>query len=152
MGAATFIGPNLPAGVGPPPRRSGGRPAAEVSSAAAHVRSNGMGRFAFLTNHGLVLLCIAEDPRVRMREIAATVQITERAAQRIVADLIEAGYVDRARDGRRNRYTVRRNLPITLPSRRDIELNSLLTVLMPVGSSHARRDEMESGTQPAAGV
>lgn len=109
-----------------------------------------VGRFAFLTNHGLVLLCIAEDPRVRMREIAADVQITERAAQRIVADLIEAGYVERARDGRRNRYTVRRNLPITLPSRRDIELNSLLTVLMPPGSSHARRDEMESGTQPAA--
>jgi DNA-binding IclR family transcriptional regulator len=109
-----------------------------------------MGRFAFLTNHGLVLLCIAEDPRMRMREIAATVRITERAAQRIVADLIETGYVDRARDGRRNRYTVRRDLPITLPSQRDIELNSLLTVLQPTTSSHARRDEMESAVQSAA--
>jgi hypothetical protein len=103
-----------------------------------------MGRFSFLTNHGLVLLCIAEDHRVRMREIAATVQITERASQRIVADLIAAGYVDRARDGRRNRYTVRRNLPITLPSQRDIDLNSLLSVLLPATSSDARRDEMES--------
>jgi DNA-binding IclR family transcriptional regulator len=109
-----------------------------------------MGRFAFLTNHGLVLLCIAEDPRVRMREIAATVRITERASQRIVADLIDAGYVDRARDGRRNRYTVRLNLPITLPSQRDIDLNSLLSVLLPTSSSHARRDEMESGAAPAA--
>jgi DNA-binding IclR family transcriptional regulator len=105
-----------------------------------------MGRFSFLTNHGLVLLCIAEDHRVRMREIAATVQITERASQRIVADLIDAGYVDRVRDGRRNRYTVRRNLPITLPSQRDIDLNSLLSVLLPATSSHARRDEMESAT------
>jgi DNA-binding IclR family transcriptional regulator len=109
-----------------------------------------MGRFAFLTNHGLVLLCIAEDPRVRMREIAATVRITERASQRIVADLIDAGYVDRARDGRRNRYTVRLNLPITLPSQRDIDLNSLLSVLLPTSSSYARRDEMESGAAPAA--
>jgi MarR family len=121
-----------------------------VSCSPLRMYDRAVGRFAFLTNHGLVLLCIAEDARVRMREIAAAVQITERAAQRIVADLIEAGYVDRARDGRRNRYTVRRNLPITLPSRRDIELNSLLTVLMPSGSSHARRDETESGTQPAA--
>ena len=88
-----------------------------------------MAPFAFLTNHGLVLLCIAEDPRVRMRDIAATVQITERAAQRIVADLIEAGYVDRARDGRRNVYTVRRDRPITLPNQRDVDLNSLLAVL-----------------------
>lgn len=98
--------------------------------------------FAFLTNHGLALLCIAEDPRVRMREIAATVQITERSAQRIVSDLIGAGYVERARDGRRNSYTVRGDLPITLPSQRDVDLNSLLTVLLPTVSSEERRDEM----------
>jgi DNA-binding MarR family transcriptional regulator len=105
--------------------------------------------FAFLTNHGLVLLCIAEDPRVRMREIAATIQITERAAQRIVADLIDAGYVDRARDGRRNSYTVRGELPIALPNQRDIDLSSLLSVLLPTSSSEQRRDEMESAAQPS---
>jgi DNA-binding MarR family transcriptional regulator len=105
--------------------------------------------FAFLTNHGLVLLCIAEDPRVRMRDIAATIQITERAAQRIVADLIDAGYVDRARDGRRNSYTVRGELPIALPNQRDIDLSSLLTVLLPTSSSEQRRDEMESAAQPS---
>jgi len=98
--------------------------------------------FAFLTNHGLALLCIAEDPRIRMREIAATVEITERSAQRIVSDLIEAGYVERARDGRRNTYTVRRDLPISLPSKRDVDLNSLLTVLLPAVSTDERRGEI----------
>lgn len=102
-----------------------------------------MGQFAFLTNHGSVLLCIAEDPRIRMREIAASVQITERAAQRIVSDLIAAGYVDRARQGRRNLYAVRGDLPIVLPTQRDIDLNSLLTVLLPSSSSATRRDELK---------
>jgi DNA-binding MarR family transcriptional regulator len=98
--------------------------------------------FGFLTNHGLVLLCIAHDPGARMRDIAADVEITERAAQRIVADLIEAGYLDRERVGRRNRYTVRASLPISLPARRDIDLNALLNVLLPEGSSTERRDAM----------
>jgi hypothetical protein len=56
--------------------------------------------FSFVTNHGLTLLCVAHDPDTRMRDIAEDVQITERAAQRIVADLIEAGYLDRKRVGR----------------------------------------------------
>jgi DNA-binding transcriptional ArsR family regulator len=98
--------------------------------------------FGFLTNHGLILLCIADDPRARMRDIAASVDITERAAQRIVADLVEAGYVDRAREGRRNVYTVRRDLPIALPAQRDIDLGSLLGVLLPTASSARRRDQM----------
>jgi hypothetical protein len=99
--------------------------------------------FAFLTNHGAVLLCIAQDSRIRMCEIAATVQITERAAQRIVADLIEAGYVERSRDGRRNLYTVRRDLPITVSRHRNIDLNALLAMLVPATSSDSRRDELE---------
>jgi hypothetical protein len=90
-----------------------------------------MARFSFLTNHALALLCIADDPRVRMRDIATTVHITERAAQRIVADLIEAGYIERARDGRRNVYTVRTDLPVKLPSKRDVDLGSLLQVFVP---------------------
>lgn len=101
-----------------------------------------MASFGFLTNHGLTLLCIADDPRVRMRDIAANVQITERAAQRIVADLVDAGYVDRAREGRRNHYTVRASLPITLPAERDVELNSLLALLLSEGSSSERRNAM----------
>jgi DNA-binding MarR family transcriptional regulator len=102
-----------------------------------------VGAFAFLTNHGAVLLCIAEDPRIRMREIATTVQITERAAQRIVADLIEAGYVERSRDGRRNLYTVRRDLPITVSKHRNIDLNALLAMLLPATSGEPHRKEME---------
>ena len=103
-----------------------------------------IGPFAFLTNHGLVLLCIADDPRARMRDIAATVGITERAAQRIVADLIEAGYVIRARDGRRNRYEVRIDLKVALPAQRDVDLGSLLKVLRP---SAARGERPEPVAQ-----
>jgi DNA-binding MarR family transcriptional regulator len=98
--------------------------------------------FGFLTNHGLTLLCIAHDPGARMRDIAADVQITERAAQRIVADLIHAGYLDRERVGRRNRYTIQSSLPISLPAQRDVDLNSLLNVLLPQSSSAGRRDAM----------
>lgn len=94
--------------------------------------------FAFLTNHGLVLLSIAEDPTARIRDLAATVNITERAAQRIVSDLIDAGYVERKRVGRRNEYTVRLDLPIALPAQRDVDLESLLTVLLPARPSDER--------------
>ena len=105
--------------------------------------------FGFLTNHGLALLCIAEDPEIRMRDIAANVQITERAAQRIVADLVDAGYLDRQRVGRRNRYTIQASLPISLPARRDIDLNSLLNVLLPTGSSAQRKHALPSATKAA---
>lgn len=96
--------------------------------------------FSFLTNHGLVLLCIADDPRTRIRDMATSVGITERAAQRIVADLIDAGYVARVREGRRNVYTVNRELRFALPSQRDIDLNVLLGVLVPTGASDERRE------------
>jgi DNA-binding Lrp family transcriptional regulator len=106
--------------------------------------------FTFLSNHGLVLLCIAHDPRARMREIASAVDITERAAQRIVAELIEYGYVTRVREGRRNRYSVRTELPLALPTTRDIDLGSLLSVLVPAGSRDERRDLIAGKPKPAA--
>jgi hypothetical protein len=77
-----------------------------------------------------------------MRDIAAAVQITERAAQRIVADLVEANYVQRAREGRRNTYTVRTDLPIALPIQRDIDVGSLLNVLVPPGSTDDRQQQV----------
>jgi DNA-binding MarR family transcriptional regulator len=86
--------------------------------------------FSFLTNHGLALLCIAEDPESRMRDIAASVDITERAAQKIVADLVENGYVERTRVGRRNTYAVRRDRMIRTSARREVDLGSLLSVLV----------------------
>jgi hypothetical protein len=95
-----------------------------------------------LTNHGLAMLCIAEDPHARMRDIAAKVDITERAAQRIVSDLITAGYVGRRRVGRRNEYSIRTDLRLSLPDQRDVELGSLLSVLMPAGASDERRARM----------
>jgi DNA-binding MarR family transcriptional regulator len=88
----------------------------------------------FVTNHTQVLLSIAEDRDVRIRDIAETVGITERAAQRIVADLIEAGYVSRERVGRRNHYRVNPELKMRHPSQRDLEVGGLLELL---SSSHA---------------
>jgi DNA-binding transcriptional ArsR family regulator len=85
--------------------------------------------FAFLTNHGKTLLLIAHDRRIRMRDIASRLDITERATQRIVGDLARAGYVDRERDGRRNLYSVRTDAPLGLPTQRDIDIGSLLGIL-----------------------
>ena len=66
----------------------------------------------FVTNHTQVLLCIANDPDARLRDIADSVGITVGSAQRIVADLIEGGFVERTREGRRNRYVVNRDSPM----------------------------------------
>ena len=86
--------------------------------------------FAFLTNHGKALLLIAHDPRIRIRDAADLLDITERATQRIVADLAKAGYIERERDGRRNRYTVRTDAPLGLPIQPDVDIGSLLAVLL----------------------
>jgi len=63
----------------------------------------------FVTNHTQVLLCIANNPDIRLRDVADQVGVTERAAQRILADLVNAGFVQRERHGRRNRYVVNRD-------------------------------------------
>lgn len=68
--------------------------------------------WTFVTNHFLVLLCIAEDPGVRMADIADRMGITERTVQRIVSDLDDAGYLTRTRIGRRNRYEVNDEMPL----------------------------------------
>jgi DNA-binding MarR family transcriptional regulator len=76
-----------------------------------------------------VLLCLQRNPRVRMRDIAETVGITERAAQRIVTDLVDAGYVSRQREGRRNLYVLNRELRMRHPSQFDHEIGELLDLL-----------------------
>jgi predicted ArsR family transcriptional regulator len=83
----------------------------------------------FLTSHAQVLLCIQRDSGARLRDIADTVGITERAAQRIVSDLVEAGYVTREREGRRNRYALDRNVRMRHPSQFDHEIGELLDLL-----------------------
>ena len=85
-----------------------------------------------------------------MRDIAGSVDITERAAQRIVADLVHAGYIERTRVGRRNEYAVRLDLAIDLPNERDVDLNTLLGVLMPSETSAARREQMSDSALGSA--
>ena len=76
-----------------------------------------------------MLLCLHRNPRVRLRDVAETVGITERAAQRIVSDLVEAGYVSRQREGRRNRYVLNLSVPMRHPSQVDHEIGELVDVL-----------------------
>jgi DNA-binding MarR family transcriptional regulator len=88
-----------------------------------------MSDWTFLTNHAHVLLCVTKDPSTRMRDVADAVGITERAAQRIVAELVEAGYLEREREGRRNRYRVHSELPLRHPLENDHAVGTILRVL-----------------------
>ena len=88
-----------------------------------------MANWTFLTNHARVLLCIASDPGVRLRDIAASLGITERSAYGIVTDLAEAGYVVKQKDGRRNRYQVQVHLPLPEPTRRERTVGEVLALL-----------------------
>ena len=78
-----------------------------------------MAEWAFLTNHARVLLHLARDPGARLRDIAASLGITERSAHGIITDLVQAGYVVKQRDGRRNRYRIEANLPVPEPGTRE---------------------------------
>jgi hypothetical protein len=85
--------------------------------------------WTFLTNHAHVLVCIAEEPDIRGRDIATRVGITERAAQAIVADLVSDGYLTRAREGRRNRYEIHLDEPLRHPLEHDHTVGELLVTL-----------------------
>jgi DNA-binding MarR family transcriptional regulator len=85
--------------------------------------------WTFLTSHTRVLLCLARDPSVRLRDVAATVDITERAAQRIVRDLEDAGYIERERIGRRNHYRINKDSPMRHVTQREHEIGELLDLL-----------------------
>ena len=76
-----------------------------------------------------MLLCIARDGDVRLRDVAETVGITERAAQRIVADLVEAGFVERKKIGRRNHYSIHRRAKMRHPAQMEQEIGDLLDLL-----------------------
>jgi len=88
-----------------------------------------MANWSFLTNHARVLLCIAHDPGARLRDIAASLGITERSAHGIVTDLAEAGYLIRQKDGRRNRYQIQAHLPLPEPTSRDRTVGEVLALL-----------------------
>ena len=83
----------------------------------------------FLSNHTQVLLTLQRDPNARLRDIAEHVGITERAAQRIVADLIESGYVESERVGRRNHYRINTDVAMRHPAQDGHEIGQLLDLL-----------------------
>jgi DNA-binding Lrp family transcriptional regulator len=85
---------------------------------------------SFLTNHALALLCVAREPGMRIRDIAACVGVTERAAHRIVCELEDGGYLSRHRIGRRNFYEVHPEVPLRHPLEQEHHVGELLRVLL----------------------
>ena len=89
-----------------------------------------MEKWSFLTKHAQALVCIADDPGVRLRDIATAVGITERSAYGIVDDLTSAGYVVKDKDGRRNRYQIQAHLPLKEPIGRQRTIGEVLELLV----------------------
>jgi DNA-binding MarR family transcriptional regulator len=106
--------------------------------------------WTFLTNHARVLVCIAQDPGARLREVGERVGITERASHRIVAELAAAGYITRQRNGRRNQYTINTRLPMHDPIARDRNVEQLLEVLTRAKTSDAHH--VDTHTPSAIGA
>src|SRR3984885_1902300 len=110
-----------------------------------------MANWTFLTNHALVLLCIADDPEARLRDIAVSLNMTERTAFGIITDLVEAGYVVKEKDGRRNRYHIQTHLPLPDPAGRERTVGDILALLVdtdPGGTDRGGTDR--GGTDSAA--
>lgn len=89
-----------------------------------------MAQWSFLTNHARVLVCIAHDPGVRLRDIAQTLDITERSAYSIVTDLTQGGYVVKDKDGRRNRYQIQSHLPLREAISQERTIGEVLDILV----------------------
>ena len=100
-----------------PPRTPGARPATEAG-------------WTFLTNHAHVLICLARDPHLRLRDVAGRVGITERAVHGIVTDLEEAGVLTRIRDGRRNHYKIHADRPLRHPVEAHGSVRDLLEMVL----------------------
>ena len=90
---------------------------------------SGMGEWSFLTNHARAMLFIARDRDARLRDLAASLDVTERTAYGIVVDLTEAGYVIKEKEGRRNRYTIQAHLPLVDSIGRQRTIGELLNLL-----------------------
>ncbi len=98
-----------------------------------------MADWGFLTNHARALLFIAEEPDARLRDVAAQLEVTERTAYGIVADLTAAGYVVKERDGRRNRYHIQDRLPLREATPRKRTIGELLDLLADSARQPTRR-------------
>ena len=92
-----------------------------------------MSTWTFITNHARVMMVISQDPTVRLRDIASTLDITERAAQRIVTELVDEGYLSRKREGRRNTYTVHPNKPLRAPQATSTTIGEFVDLLVTNG-------------------
>jgi len=113
--------------------------------------------WTFLTIHARVLLLVANDPGVRLRDIAASLDITERSAFGIITDLVEAGYVIKEKDGRRNRYHIQAHLPLPEPTARERTVGEVLALLAGADAAVTRepaaadpvRGDLPPGEPPA---
>ena len=103
-----------------------------------------VGDWSFLTNHARAILFIAGHPDARLRDLAAALEVTERTAFGIVADLTEAGYVVKERDGRRNRYEIQRHLPLRDQLGRQRSIGELLELLVDTKPAASRRSARSS--------
>ena len=109
-----------------------------------------MASWTFLTAHARVLLLVAHDPGIRLRDIAASLDVTERSAFGIITDLVEAGYVVKEKDGRRNRYHVQAHLPLPEPTARERTVGEVLALLAgtePGGNGDSARSATADGEE-----
>jgi hypothetical protein len=104
--------------------------------------------WTFLTNHARVLICVARAPDIRIRDIAEEIGITERAAQLIIGDLEEAGYLTRSRVGRRNAYTVDPARPFRHPAEADHDVQALIALF---AGHDANKADDEAGRRGRTG-
>jgi DNA-binding IclR family transcriptional regulator len=107
-----------------------------------------MVKWSFLTNHARALVCIAHDPGVRLRDIAAELEITERSAYAIVSELAEAGYVVKQKDGRRNRYQIQGHLPLHGSVGRERTIGEILDVLVEARAADSDAPADRTDTAP----
>ena len=105
-----------------------------------------MPEWSFLTNHARVLVCISHDPGVRLRDVATMLGVTERSAFGILNDLVTAGYVIKEKDGRRNRYRIRHELPLRETLGRKRSIGEVLAVLV-----DSDRAEVDAGVRAKGG-
>ena len=108
--------------------------------------------WSFLTSHARVLLLVAHDPGVRLRDIAASLGITERSAFSIITDLVEAGYVIKEKEGRRNRYHIQAHLPLPEPTSQERTVGEVLALLTGTGPAATPKPAAAAGTPGSGGA
>jgi hypothetical protein len=106
--------------------------------------------WTFLTSHARVLLLVSHDPGVRLRDIAASLDITERSAFGIITDLVEAGYVVKEKTGRRNRYHIQAHLPLPEPTTQERTVGEVLALLTGIGPATTYTPAAAAGGQGLA--